>query len=120
MQKLPYKFIAASENLYKALDDLNIDVPYPIDNKKQKLIKLVKLTSFYLNDTDTSNVDIIQQAKEIMDIYYVKNAIFDNLKNIQELVAYKIDNGDLQITIASDDNYKNVIKNLYNANKKFD
>ena len=27
LQKLPYKFIAASENLYKALDDLNIDVP---------------------------------------------------------------------------------------------
>ena len=37
LQKLPYKFISASENLYKALDDLNIDVTYLIDNMKQKL-----------------------------------------------------------------------------------
>ena len=33
MQKLPYKFISASENL----DYLNIDVAYLIDNMKQKL-----------------------------------------------------------------------------------
>ena len=172
LQKLPSTFIAASENLFKALDDLNIDVPYLIDNMKQKLkedvstfltdshemlynifknltevtnslsstkSKIAEISSYYLNDTDTSYVDIIQQAKEIMDNYYineknlieplvdemlnnfVKNAIFDNLKNIQEsleLVVEKIDNGELQITLASNDDYKNVIKNIYNANNK--
>ena len=71
LQKLPYKFIAASENLYKALDDLNIDVPYVIDNMKQKLNKIEEISSYYLNDTDTSYVDVIQQAKEIMDNYYI-------------------------------------------------
>ena len=174
LQKLPSKFITASENLFKALDDLNIDVPYLIDNMRQKLkedvstfltdshemlyyifknlteatnslsstkSKIAEISSYYLNDTDTSYVDIIQQAKEIMDNYYineknlieplvdemlnnfVKNAIFDNLKNIREsleLVVEKIDNDELQITRASDDDYKNVIKNIYNANKKVD
>ena len=172
LQKLPFKFITASEKLFEALDDLNIDVPYLIDNMKQKLkedvstfltdshemlynifknlteatnslsstkSKIAEISSYYLNDTDTSYVDIIQQAKEIMDNYYineknlieplvdemlnnfVKNAIFDNLKNIQEsleLVVEKIDNGELQITFASDDDYKNAIKNIYNANNK--
>ena len=174
LEILPSKFIAASENLYKALDDLNNDVPYLIDNKRKKLkedvstfladshellyyifknltettnslsskkSKIAEISSYYLNDTDTSYVEIIQQAKEIMDNYYIneknlieplvdemlnnfaKNAIFNNLKNIQETleqISERIDNGDLQISFASNDDYKNVIKNIYNANNKVD
>ena len=49
MQKLLYKFIAASENLYKDLDDLNFDVSYLIDNMKKKLKEdvLTLLTNLY-------------------------------------------------------------------------
>ena len=38
---------------------------------KQKLSKIEEISSYYLNDTDTSYVDIIQQAKKIMDNYFL-------------------------------------------------
>ena len=172
LDKLPSKFIAAAENLYKGLDNLNTDAPYIIDNMRKQLKediskflleshellynifknlteatnslssqknKIAEISSYYLNDTDTSYVDIIKEAKEILDNYYIneknliqplvekmlndfpKKTLIESLKNVQnslDQISERIDKGNLLITFASNDDYKNVIKNIYNANNK--
>ena len=101
--------------------------------------KIAEISSYYLNNTDTSYVDIIQQAKEIMDNYYINEkelieplvdemlynfsqfTLVDTLKNVQsslEKISDKLDNGELLIYLANDLDYKNVIKNIYNSNIK--
>ena len=174
LEKLPFKFIAAAENLFKGLETLNNDAPYIIDEMRKKLKediskflldshellynifknlteltnslsseknKIAEISSYYLNNTDTSYVNIIKQAKEIMDNYYKneKNLIqplvetmlnefpektlIDALKNVRnslDQISEKIDSGDLLISYATNDDYKNVIKNIYNANNKVD
>ena len=174
IQKLPFKFVASAENLYKDLNNLEVDIPYIINDMKKKLkedvstflsashellfnifknltettnslsskkSKIAELSSYYLNDTDTSYVNIIQQAKEIMDNYYINEkqkieplvdemlnnfpeiTILGELKNIRESlnkISDRIDNGDLQITLANETHYRNVIQNIYNSNKKVD
>ena len=172
LEKLPYTFVAAAENLYNGLDDLNNNVPYIISDMKKKLkndvsnflfvshemlynifqnltsatnslsskkSKIAEISSYYLNDTDTSFIDIIKKAKDIMDNYYQKEkelieplvdeiindfpnkVMFDQLKNIQSILdsfLSRLESGSLLINLASNEDYKNVIKNLYNSNIK--
>ena len=77
---------------------------------------------YYLNNTDTSYVDIIQQAKEIMDNYYInekelieplvddmlnkfpERTLIEMLKNVKltlEKVSDKLDMGELTINLAT-------------------
>ena len=174
IKKLPFKFIEATENLYKGLNGLKDDIPYVINDMKKKLkedvstflddshellhnifknltevtnslsskkSKIAEISSYYLNNTDTSYVSIIQQAKEIMDNYYInekekieplvdvmlnnfpETTLIDELKNIQaslNKISDKIDNGNLEINLANPTDYQNAIKNIYNANIKVD
>ena len=52
--------------------------------------RIAEISSYYLNNTDTSYVDIIQQAKEIMDNYYlnekelIEPLVDDMLNNFPE------------------------------------
>ena len=77
--------------------------------------KITEISSYYLNDTDISYVDIIQQAKEVMDNYYInaknlieplademlntfkEKALIDNLKNIQETLDKESEKKDMVI-----------------------
>ena len=174
LEQLPYTFVAAANNLYQDLNDLNINLPYEIDSirtelksdvsdflkESHKLLinifdsldqatnslsstksKIAEISSYYLNDTDTSYVEVIKQAKEIMDSYYIKEielikplvddmlnsfpeiTFITPLKNIQsslEQITNKLDNGELLINLASNDDYRNTISNLYNSKIKVD
>ena len=174
LEKLQYSFVTAAENLYKDLTNLNTDVPYVINNMRNKLksdvsnflieshellfnifenltqvtnslsstkSRIAEISSYYLNDTDTSYVEVIKQAKEIMDTYYIKEKEFiepliddmlnsfpettfiEPLKNIQsslDKICSKLDSGELLINLASNDDYKKTINNLYNSKIKVD
>ena len=169
LQNLPYKFIASAENLYNDLDELNMYVPYKIDDMRNlfkntilsflttshnllskiysnlnevnnilssKKSKIVEISTYYLNHTDTSYANKTLKAKEIFDNYYKKekehieskvNILFDEFKNISNdflkdhqykinKIVNRIDNGDTRINLASVEDHKNIIKNLYNSN----
>ena len=174
LEKLSWEFITAAENLYKNLNELNINLPYVIENTRKKLeldvsdflseshvllfnifenltqstnslsskkSKIAEISTYYLNDTDTSYVEVIKQAKEIVDTYYIKEKeliepLVDDmlnsfpettfiapLKNIQsslDKIRSKLNNGELIINLASNDDYKNTISNLYNSEIKVD
>ena len=128
---------ASHELLFNIFKNLT-ETTNSLSSKKSKI---AELSSYYLNDTDTSYVNIIQQAKEIMDNYYINEkqkieplvdemlnnfpeiTILGELKNIRESlnkISDRIDNGDLQITLANETHYRNVIQNIYNSNKKVD
>ena len=171
LERLSYKFVAAAENLYNDLNELNNDILYVIDNMRKQLkedvseflleshqlldnifqnlteatntlssqkSKIAEISSYYLNDTDTSYVNVIQQAKEILDNYYIKEKelieplvdqmlsnfseyTIDSLKNIQSslgIISDKLDSGNIIIDLANAEDYKNVIRNIYNSNNK--
>ena len=127
--------LKSHELLYNIFKNLT-ETTNSLSSKKSKI---AEISSFYLNHTDTSYFEIIQQAKEILETYYIneknliepivnevinkveESVLFVDLKNIQESLAEiseRIDNGDLIIPLASDEDYKNIIKNIYNANNK--
>ena len=118
------------ENLTEATNSLS-----------SKKSRIAEISSYYLNDTDTSYVEVIKQAKEIMDTYYIKEkehieplvdemlnsfpetTFIEPLKNIQsslDKISSKLDNGELLINLASNDDYKKTINNLYNSKIKVD
>ena len=100
--------------------------------------KFVEIASFYLNNTDTSYYDIIQNVKNILDNYYKneKNLILPLINNllgiyynntINSLEKYitqlneisdKIDNGDLIISLANSEDYKKAINNIFNSKSR--
>ena len=100
--------------------------------------KIVKIESYYLNNTDTSYYEFIQQAKNILDNYYIneKNLIeplvnemldkfYKNTTNKLEkyqsqldIISDKLDKGEITISLASNDDYKNAIENIYNSKIK--
>ena len=98
--------------------------------------KIAEISSYYLNETDTSYSEIIKKAKEIIDNYYIKEkelilplindmlnnfsekAMTDSLKSIQsslETIIDRIDNGQLTINLANNEDLKNTIDYLYNS-----
>ena len=166
LQMLQYKFIAASENLNKNLDELKKNIPvndmknqlknyiydflgvshnllYKVFNRLNDVTnslsseksRIVEIATYYLNNTNTPYYEIIEKAKNILDNYYkeeislIKPLVDSNLiefteeagKSIKD-VQYKlnkimdrIDNGETMINLASQEDYRNVIKNLYNS-----
>ena len=129
--------IKSHELLYNIFQNLT-EATNSLSSEKSRI---AEISSYYLNDTDTSYVDIIKQAKEIMDNYYIKEkelieplvddmlnkfpetTLIEMLKNAQlslEKVSDKIDMGDLTISLANAEDYKNIIKNIYNSNQKVD
>ena len=103
-----------------------------------KKSKIAEVSSYYLNNTDTSYIDIINKAKEILDNYFIKekelilplvnnmlnkfdNESLDSIKSIQstfDILVDNLDKGNLIINLASVEETKNVITNIYNSKIK--
>ena len=97
--------------------------------------KIAEITSYYLNYTDTSYYEIIKEAKNILDHYYEneKNLIYplinkklesfeentlDIIKKYQDMIASiseRLNDGNLVIVLAGNEDYQKTITNLYNA-----
>ena len=103
--------------------------------------KIAEISSYYLNNTDTSYVGIIQMTKEIFNNYYIneKNLIEPmvddmlnrynenindgELKNIRlslNNIMEKLNDGSMIIHLANKEDYKKVINYLNNSNIIFD
>ena len=168
LEKLPFTFIVASENLNKDLNDLNKDINYVVNDMKNKLKnyiseylrtshnllfkifnnltdvtnllsseknKIVEISTYYLNHTSTSYVEIIEKAKNILDNYYKEEKLLieplintivaefskktsESIKDIQKTLRDtmdQIDNGKTTINLASNDDIRNAIRYLYNS-----
>ena len=171
VEKLPFKFVAASENLYSYLNELNNDVLYKINdirnilkNEIQNFLtnshnllfqifdnleeasnalsstknKIAEISSYYLNHTDTSYIDLIQEAKDILDNYYINEInkivplfndilIESNQNSIQSVekeqlildnIVDNLENGKTTIVLANNEDIQNVIRNIYNSKIK--
>jgi len=171
LESLPYKFVAASQNLFDKLSKISNDIPYTTSDIKNDLkdyissfltdshnhlnnlfnklkevanslsskkSKIAEISSYYLNNTDTSYYDIIQKAVEILDNYYIKekNLIeplvnnimnefsedsLETIKNELYILNYiidKLDIGTLKINLANEEDVKSVITNIYNSDLK--
>ena len=103
-----------------------------------KKSKIAEISSYYLNNTDTSFVDIIQKANEIMSNYYINEKklikpLIDQMLNnfyndsiisaekaqtaLDNLVE-KLDSGSLNINLGNAQDIKNVIDNIYMSKMK--
>ena len=123
-------FLKKSHNLLLNIFNNLTEVTNSLSSKKSKI---AEISSYYLNNTDTSYVDIIIKAKEILNNYYINekgiiepiiNKMLDNfdkninngkLNNIRlnlEVLLNKLENGTLSIKLANEDDHKNVINNL--------
>ena len=172
LNKLPYSFVAAAQNLYNNIDEINNNIEYIVDDNKnifknyissfiiqshnllskifQNLTettslfsseksKIAEISSYYLNNTDTSYVGIIETAKDILNNYYknekkliepLVNELINNFsencinsinKEIStiEKVQQKLDKGEVSINlINNNDEIKQTITNLYNSKNK--
>ena len=103
-----------------------------------KKSKIAEISSYYLNNTETSFVDIIQKAKEIMSNYYINeknlikplidkmlNEFYDNsiisaekIYTTLDSLVEKLDSGALNINLGNAQDVKNVIENIYNSKIK--
>ena len=90
------------------------------------------MVSYHLNDTDTSYYDIIQKANNILNDYpekekaliiplvdkilekFYSNAInyIEKYQTQLDQISERLDNGDLMISLASNEDYKNTIRNI--------
>ena len=171
LEKLPYTFVTASENLYTSLNYLYNNIPYSLKDIKDKLVeevssfisdshnllynifkklmelgnslsstksKIAEVSSYYMNITNDSYSDTIENAKKIIDSYYIDelNLTLDSvngvinefsknntqsIKSIQTTLDKIVDNlqsGTLSIILASNEEIKQVINNLYNSKIK--
>ena len=169
LNKLPYSFVIATENLFNNLNEINNNIGSIVSDKSQLLkneissfiinsrnllsyifnnltkatnslssekSRIAEISSYYLNNTDTSYVDIISKAKEILNNYYINeknkiepmlnelidnfaqntlNSIKDELSTL-ETIKNKLDNEEMSISLVTDvAEIKNTIKNLYNS-----
>ena len=126
-------FLLQSHNLlYQIFSNLTI----VNDALSSKNSKNVEISTYYLNHTDTSYINIIQKAKEILNNYYIKekelivskvNKIFieyntnsnDSLKEYKnkiDKIINRIESGKININLAKNEDYLNTINNLNNSN----
>ena len=98
-----------------------------------KKSKIAEISSYYLNYTDTSYTDIIKEAKNILDNYYINeaniivpnvsevikiftdNVLTNDIKEIQnnlDIIIFRLKNDSLVIDSANKNDYENVIEKL--------
>ena len=126
-------FIINSHNLLSYIFNNLTKATNSLSSEKSRI---AEISSYYLNNTDTSYVDIISKAKEILNNYYINeknkiepiiNELIDNfaqnnLNSIENELSYlekiknKLDNEEMSISLVTDvAEIKNTIKNLYNS-----
>ena len=129
------KFLADSHNLlFKLFDNLS-ELSNVLSSDKSKI---VGMSTYYLNNTDSSYYEIIQQAKNILDNYYknekaliqplvntILERFYTNTKNgvekyqsILDSISDRLNDGNLIITLAKEEDYQRAIKNIYNTKIK--
>ena len=171
LNKLPFSFISATDNLSSSINDIYNNIFYTINEAKQKLSndvtnfladshnimfklinnltelsnvlssdksRIVEISTYYLNGTDTSYYEIIQNVKNILDNYYKneKNLILPLINNLLSIyynnsinslekyitqlneISDRIESGDLIILLANTEDYKKAINNIYNSKSK--
>ena len=129
-----YEYIKQSHILIKKLFDNLKELGNTLNSKNNKL---TEITTYYLNHTSSSYINTIQEAENILDNYF-KNEYNLILPKVQELLKEfednyneslqkekkiidnlytKLENKSFTIEYASDEDYKNIILNLYNSDK---
>ena len=129
-----YNYIKQSHILIKKLFDNLTELKNTLSSKNNKL---TEITTYYLNHTSSSYINIIKEAEEILANYF-KNE-YDNIypkidtmikdfedvyledlkkeKNIINNLYNKLVNRNFTIELANEDDYKKIILNLYNSDK---
>ena len=128
-------YLEVSHNLiFKLFNNLK-EVSEILSSEQSKIMEMV---SYHLNDTDTSYYDIIQKATNILNDYpekekaliiplvdkilekFYSNAInyIEKYQTQLDQISERLDNGDLMISLASNEDYKNTIRNIYNSRVK--
>jgi len=103
-----------------------------------KKSKIAEISSYYLNNTDTSYIDLIEKATEIMSNYYIneKNLIkplidkmlnnfyndsivsAEKIHSVLDNLVEKLDLGTTNINLGNAQDVKQVIDNIYNSKIK--
>jgi len=125
-------FLANSHNLmFKLFDNLS-ELSEALSTNENKI---VGISSYYLNNTDTSYYEIIQEAKNILDNYYKneKNLIYplvndmlenfekntiniiEKYQNMLDSISERLNDGNLIILLANNEDYQQATKNIYNT-----
>ena len=128
-------FLAESHDLiFKLVNKIN-DLTNLLESDKSKI---VEISTYYLNNTDTSYYELIQNTSNILDNYYkneseliikLVNSLVDDfyektIKNVEKYqeeldkINQRLNDGDLIILRASNEDYQNTIKNIYNTKQK--
>ena len=171
LKVLPFDFVAATDNLYSAMKDLEDKLLYEIYTPRKKLeenvstfladshnlifkifnnltelsdslstddSKIVGISAYYLNNTDYSYYDIIQNATYILDNYFknektnisklvgqIIERFYQNAKIIAEKeqsslddISERLNNGNVTIIYGYQEHYQKVISNIYNTKIK--
>ena len=129
-----YKYIKQSHILVNNLSNNLKELGYLINSPKQAI---ASISAYYMNNTSSSYINTIQQAEKILMNYYINEkdliipevekilqqfeeitieSIKRQLKIVNNLNS-KIEDGNLTINDANDEDYKNIIANLDNSNK---
>ena len=128
-------FLTNSHNLMFKLFEQLTDLSNALSTDKSKI---VGISTYYLNNTDSSYNDIIQKAKYILDNYYQKEKdliypmvdtnlkkFYKNTKESMEKyqsmldnISDRLSNGNLTISLANTEDYQKAIRNIYNTKIK--
>ena len=129
-------FLIKSHDLLSYIFNNLTQISYLFSTEKSKI---AEISSYYLNNTDTSYIGIIEKAKEILNNYYINeknliipliNDLINNFSDVcvksinkdlstVEKVRNKLDEGKMTINLVNNgEEIKNVIENLYNSDIK--
>ena len=128
-------FLTNSHNLMFKLFEQLTDLSNALSTDKSKI---VGISTYYLNNTDSSYNDIIQKAKNILDNYYKKEKdliypmVDTNLKrfykntkdsvekyqSMLDTISDRLSNGNLTISLANAEDYQKAINNIYKTKIK--
>ena len=128
-----YNYIKQSHILIKKIFDNLKELGNTLNSKKNKI---TEITTYYLNHTSSSYINTIKDAKNILENYFKNeydfiypmiqsllkefedtsiDALQKEIKIIKNLYN-KLVNRNYTIDYANEDDYKNIILNLYNSN----
>ena len=128
-------FLTESHNLMYKLFNKLTEASNVLSSDKSKM---AEISSYYLNNTDESYYEFIQNASNILSNYYINeaelitqkvNPMLENFySNVAKIVAKcqddldeineRLNSGDLTIVHSTNEVYQKVIKNIYNTKLK--